>query len=144
MGVRTRLGLAATLGLLGTRPCHRRIGRRRGRRYRRRCPGHVLASCDWRVRWHSLGSRVLTRDGSLATAAGRLISEAEAARPEFEGRTAILRFMRSALGDEARCRVDVVSAWPTDYDVRSNPLLETWKAAADALSRDADALLPDA
>src|SRR5271165_5922751 len=47
------------------------------------------------------------------------------------------------LGDKHRRRVDRVSAWPTDFDVRSNALLETWKAAAAELAKNADASLPD-
>ena len=79
----------------------------------------------------------------LATAAPRLIAEAEAARVAFEGKVAVLRFLRPSLGDEQRRRVDFTSLFPTDFDVRDNPVLGVWKVAAERLGRDADAPLPE-
>ena len=78
----------------------------------------------------------------LATVAPRLIAEAEAARREFEAKVSVLRFLRSSLSDGHRRRLDAATAYPTNFDSGSHPVLAKWQAAAAALARDADAALP--
>jgi hypothetical protein len=78
----------------------------------------------------------------MASAAGKLVAEAEARRAAFFGSVSVLRFLRSSLSDIHRQRVDQVLAYPTDFDIGEDPARAAWRSAAEALSRDADAELP--
>jgi hypothetical protein len=88
--------------------------------------------------------KVIAAIGSvLSGSASRLIAEEEQLRASLEGKRAILRYLRSSLGDDQRRRVDAMLP-PSVGWVDDHPAVGPWKAAAEALTRDADAALPDA
>jgi hypothetical protein len=87
--------------------------------------------------------RVVAAIGAvMGGSASKLVTEAEAARREFEGQVAVCRFLRSSVTDDLRQRIDAVSVHPTGFDNGVHPAVVPWAAAAEALSRDAEAALP--
>jgi hypothetical protein len=78
----------------------------------------------------------------LAGSASRLIAEEEQLRASLESRRAILRYLRSALPDAQTREID--RRLPAGFADDAHPAVLPWKAAAEELSENAEALLPDA
>jgi hypothetical protein len=76
----------------------------------------------------------------LAGAASRLIAEEEQLRAALEAKRAILRFLRSSLGDDQRRRVDMML--PPGFVDDAHVAVVPWRDAAAALGRDSNAPLP--
>jgi hypothetical protein len=103
------------------------------------CKG-TLADAETDLGWAE--RKVVSAIGSLlASSASKLIAEEEELRASLEGKRAILRFLRSTLGDDQRRRVDMTlpPGFVDDRDAAVGP----WLSAVAALQKDADAALPE-
>ncbi len=78
----------------------------------------------------------------IAGAAPQLIAATEAAKRDFDGRAAVLKFIHSSLGEAHRRQAEVAIAYPTGFDLLDHPALAPWRKAAEALGRDGDAPVP--
>jgi hypothetical protein len=102
------------------------------------CKG-ALADAETDLGWAE-GKVVSAIGAVLASSASKLIVEEEALRATLEGKRAVLRFL--PLDADQQCHVATVlgRGWGDD----AHPAVAPWRAAVEALGRDADAALPDA
>jgi chromosome segregation ATPase len=101
----------------------------------------ALADAETDLGWKE--RKVVSAIGAvLAGSASRLIAEEEQLRASLESRRAILRYLRSALPDAQTREID--RRLPAGFADDAHPAVLPWKAAAEELSENAEALLPDA
>ena len=106
---------------------------------------------EWEDALHRAERRVEAAIGEiLAGAIDGVIEQAAALQHQLDGRRAVLRFLAhvSPAGSQAGYRASTTLPTPPPGDAppgsTNHPVLAQWRAALEALRRDADALLPEA